>query len=36
VPLTRIGRIVEPPGCWSVDADGERHPLARAGWEHKW
>lgn len=36
VPLTRIGRIVEPPGCWSVDADGVQVPMQRAGWEHKW
>lgn len=36
IPLTRIGRILDTPGCWSIDADGRRQPLQRSGWEHKW
>ncbi len=36
VPLTRIGRILATPGCWSVDANGRRQPLHGEGWEHKW
>lgn len=35
VPLTRIGEMVVAPGLWQVDADGNRAPLAPAGYQHR-
>ncbi|HEX4130969.1 MAG TPA: thiamine-phosphate kinase [Pirellulales bacterium] len=34
VPVTRIGRIVERPGLWSIDAAGSRTLLTPRGWQH--
>ncbi len=34
VPLTAIGHFVDEPGLWQ-EADGQRHPLEPAGYEHR-
>jgi thiamine-monophosphate kinase len=34
-PLTHIGKIVKGQGCEIQDAAGNRMPLPRSGWEHR-
>jgi thiamine-monophosphate kinase len=34
VRVTRIGRTLQSTGMRLIDADGQRHPLQAAGWEH--
>jgi thiamine monophosphate kinase len=34
VRLTSIGRFVAEPGLWSIDAGGNRTPLAPRGYLH--
>lgn len=36
VALTRVGRITPCPGCWSIDANGQRAAFTKTGWEHRW
>ena len=35
VPLTRIGRVTDGGGVVVRTADGQRHPVAGLGWEHR-
>jgi len=35
VPLTAVGRFVEQPGLWQIDAEGRTAPLAARGYQHE-
>lgn len=35
IPITRIGELIETPGLWQIDSEGQRTPLAPQGYEHR-
>jgi len=35
IPVTKIGEFVAEPGLWTVDAHGQRNPLAPQGYQHE-
>jgi thiamine-monophosphate kinase len=32
--FTRIGEVIEGPGVWRRQADGQDHPVEPRGWDH--